>query len=480
MAQPSVGTTTATDDRTHAELPIVVDHRALIRTELLVEPFLALLASRPTAVFAAIRALRNGKAAFRRKLADALIDEVETLPLNHQVIAFLATEKAKGRFVYLASASDARHVQRVADYLGLFDGILSLDGTVDAALMADRVCEAFGERGFDYIGGRQLDELACRRARAVYLTDASVEVRGWALDVRTLETQGHWWREYVRALRVHQWLKNILIFAPALAAHQFGTALFASFLAFASFSLCASSVYILNDLLDLRNDRAHPRKRLRPFAAGRIPIVHGVAQVPGLLLGSLAVALFLPFEFVLVLIGYLFLTCAYSLELKRRMIVDVVALACLYGSRLAAGGAATGVPLSPWLIAFAMFLFFSLALMKRWAELADHLHSGRGDPLGRGYQLDDLPVIRSMATASGYVSVLVLALYINGDAVSALYRHPDRLWLNCVLLLFWVSRMIMVTHRGRMHDDPLVFASTDRISQLVLLSGTIVTISAIF
>jgi len=287
------------------------------------------------------------------------------------------------------------------------------------------------------------------------------------------------WRDYVQALRAHQWLKNILVFTPALAAHRFDDALVASILAFFSFSLSASSVYILNDLLDLRNDRAHPRKRLRPFAAGRIPIMYGVALFPALLLASLAIGFFLPKEFVLVLAGYFLLSCVYSLGLKRRMLVDVVVLACLYGSRVVAGSAATGVVLSPWLVAFAMFLFFSLALVKRCAELSDHLDRGKGDPMGRGYQLDDLPVLRSMATASGYVSVLVLALYINGDAVFTLYRHPDRLWLNCVLLLFWISRVIMITHRGGMDDDPLVFAASDRLSQLVLLSCAIVTFSAI-
>jgi 4-hydroxybenzoate polyprenyltransferase len=264
-----------------------------------------------------------------------------------------------------------------------------------------------------------------------------------------------------------------------LAAHRLDHALLASFLAFISFCLCTSSVYIINDLLDLRNDRAHPYKRLRPFAAARIPIMDGIVLFPILLLGSLAVAALLPVKFVLVLSGYFILTCAYSLRLKQWVLVDVVALACLYGSRLAAGSAAAGVPLSHWLAALAIFLFFSLALIKRMGELTDHLDKGKGDPTGRGYRLDDLPVLRSMATASGYISVLVLALYIHGDIADALYRHPDRLWFNCVLLLFWISRMILVTHRGQMHEDPLVFAATDRSSQLILLACVIITISAI-
>lgn len=466
--------------------PIVVDlDGTLIGTDLLFESFFVLLASNPGATIAAFFALRKGKAAFKSKLADKAIIEVDTLPFNEEVIEFLKAEKAKGHRLYIASGSDRRYVELVARQLGLFDGVFGSDEAVNlaGAVKAQRLCETFGEGGFDYIGNGRVDEPVWRRARSVYIANASpshlAEVRAWAPDAQALGMRRSPWRDYFRGVRAHQWLKNILVFVPVLAAHRFDDALIASGLAFISFSLCASAVYVLNDLLDLRNDRAHPRKRLRPFAAGRIPIAHGVILFCALLLGSLWIALFLPREFVFVLAGYFFLTCAYSLDFKRRMLVDVISLACLYGSRLVAGGAATGLPLSPWLVAFAIFLFFSLALVKRCAELSDHLHKDKGDPKGRGYRLDDLPVLRSMATASGYIAVLVLALYINSDAVSALYQHPERLWLNCVLLLFWVSRMIMVTHRGRMLDDPLVFAATDRISQLVVLSCAIVTFSAI-
>jgi 4-hydroxybenzoate polyprenyltransferase len=484
MSQLSVPTTTALVGRSDSEPPIVVDlDRTLVRTDLLVDSFFALLASRPGAAFAALTAIRNGKAALKSKLIEAAILNIITHPLNQQVLAFLEAEGAKGRLVYLAAASDRSHVQRVADHLG--EGVLGLDADVDLAgpNKADRLCEAFGESGFDYIGDGSTDKAIWQRARRVYIANALpahlAAVRTWAPNAQALGMRAHSWWDYGRALRPHQWLKNILVFAPALAAHRFDDTLLASLLAFISFCLCASSVYVINDLLDLRNDRAHPGKRLRPFAAGRIPVIHGVALVPILLLGSLAVAAFLPVEFVLVMVTYFVLTCAYSLDLKRRMLVDVIALACLYGSRLAAGSAATGVSLSPWLAAFAIFLFFSLALIKRFGELTDHLDKGRGDPTGRGYRLDDLPVLRSMATASGYVSVLVLALYINGDIVGGLYHHPDRLWLNCILLLFWISRMIMVTHRGQMHDDPLVFAATDRSSQLIMLACIVITLFAI-
>jgi 4-hydroxybenzoate polyprenyltransferase len=468
------------------EPPLVVDlDQTLIRTDLLFETFFALLASRPGAAIAALSALYHGKAAFEHRLANAAVTEVERLPFNDEVVAFLNSERAKGRPIYLVSAYNRCYVEPIADHLGLFHDVFASDPAFNLAgpLKAEWLCRVFGERGFDYIGDVAVDGAVWRRARCVYVANASpahlAAIRTWAPDAQAIGMRGHIWPDYVRALRAYQWLKNLLVFVPAFAAHR-PDHLLASILAFISFGLCASSVYLVNDLVDLRNDRAHPRKRFRSFAAGRIPIVHGVALIPMLLLGSLMIAMFLPVEFVLVLATYFVLTCAYSFDLKRRMLVDVIVLAYLYGSRLMAGGAATGIPLSPWLLAFALFLFFSLALIKRCAELADHVDTGKGDPLGRGYRLDDLPVLLSMAIASGYVCVLVLALYINSDAVGVLYRHPERMWFNCVLLLFWVSRMIMLTHRRRMGDDPLIVAVTDRISQLVVLSCAIVTISAMF
>ncbi len=228
----------------------------------------------------------------------------------------------------------------------------------------------------------------------------------------------------------------------------------------------ASSVYLLNDLLDLRSDREHARKRLRPFASGRASLVHGALLAPVLLVAGAAIAAWLPWRFGATLAGYYLLTLAYSFALKRVMTVDVVALACLYGARLVGGGYATDVPLSPWLEALAVFLFLSLALVKRAGELADRIAADKGDPAGRGYRLSDLPVVESMAAASGYTAVVVLALYFNSPAVDALYKAPHRLWLICVVVLYWVSRMLMKAHRGEMHDDPLVFAVRDRASQV--------------
>ena len=235
--------------------------------------------------------------------------------------------------------------------------------------------------------------------------------------------------------------------------------------AFVAFSLIASSVYVLNDLLDLSADRSHPRKRKRPFAAGAIPIAHGTGMAAGLLLTGLLISALLGSQFLLVMLGYFALTTGYSLYLKRRLVVDICALAVLYTIRILAGAAATDLPVSVWLLAFSVFIFFSLAAVKRQAELVDGIASGKVTAHGRGYHVDDLSLVESMATSAGYVAVLVLALYVNSNAVSELYTAPQLLWGICLILLFWVSRMVMVTHRGRMHDDPVVFAIKDPVSR---------------
>jgi len=284
-------------------------------------------------------------------------------------------------------------------------------------------------------------------------------------------------KELIRAVRPHQWLKNLLIFVPLLAAHAIAAgSLTASLLAFLSFGFCASSVYLLNDLLDLANDRRHPSKCRRPFAAGLIPLTHGLVLIPILIVISVVLALGLPRLFLVVLASYYLLTLGYSLWLKRRVMVDVVLLACLYGIRVVAGGVAVAVPLSVWLVAFSLFLFFSLALVKRCTELIDHVGKGAGDPPGRGYRQEDLPILESMATASGYISVLVLALYINNPVVGHLYTVPELLWPICAILLYWISRILVLTHRGEMHDDPVIFAVTDRIS---LISGVLMVLAGV-
>jgi 4-hydroxybenzoate polyprenyltransferase len=246
-----------------------------------------------------------------------------------------------------------------------------------------------------------------------------------------------------------------------------------------AFSLCASGVYVANDLLDLAADRRHPRKSRRPFAAGTLPLAAGLAAAPALTLAAFAVALCVSTAFAAVLGLYFLLTLAYSLSLKRVVMLDVVVLAALYTLRIVAGGVATLTPLSFWLLAFSMFLFLSLAMLKRYTELRQVEQVGGTSASGRGYSVDDLPLIQSLGGASGYLAVLVLALYINNAPNESLYRHPMALWLLCPLLLYWVSRAWVIAHRRGMHDDPLVFAARDGVSWTVLALAAAVAYGAI-
>jgi len=276
-------------------------------------------------------------------------------------------------------------------------------------------------------------------------------------------------------------LKNLLVFLPLLASHkllQFDVVL-QSLFAFVCFGLCASGVYLLNDLLDLEADRNHPRKRLRPFAAGTLALTSGLVAAPLFTAAAFALAVLVDPRFALALAGYYLLTLGYSLVFKRIAMLDMVVLAALYTVRIVAGTIAIHTSLSFWLLAFSMFLFLSLAMVKRYTELRALLAQGRSHVGGRGYQVDDLALVQSLGGASGYLAVLVLALYINSTASEALYRHPQVLWLLCPLLLYWVSRVWLIAHRGAMHDDPVVFALTDGVSRVVLLACAAVVFGAI-
>jgi 4-hydroxybenzoate polyprenyltransferase len=285
----------------------------------------------------------------------------------------------------------------------------------------------------------------------------------------------------VKALRVHQWAKNVLVFVPALAAHK-GLQLellVQAVLGFVAFSLCASSVYVLNDLLDLDSDRQHPTKRRRPFASGDLPVRVGAVMAPVLLVAGFSVALLLlPLPFVGLLATYYVATFAYSLHLKQVMVLDVVVLAGLYTVRIFGGSLATGVPTSSWLFTFSMFLFLSLALVKRLSEVRRLRLANEEATPGRGYLSSDYEQLASLGAASGYISVLVLAFYITSKEVTVLYAHPERLWLLCPVMLYWVSRVWLLAHRGQVNEDPLVFALRDKVSYAVGLVAALVLLIA--
>ncbi|MDE1903012.1 MAG: UbiA family prenyltransferase [Alphaproteobacteria bacterium] len=465
--------------------PLVVDlDGTLVKIDLLAQSFFGLLAARPIRALATLAALLHGKAAFKAALAGQADLDCATLPFNPELLAFIRAEHAKGRAVYLASAADRRLVEAVADALGLFAGTFASDGTTNlaGAAKAQVLCDAFGIGGFDYAGNARVDFAVWEKARGVWLAGAGTRLQRRVVarfpEARIVDPARRQWSDYLRTLRVHQWLKNLLIFVPAATAHRFMpmTAM-ALVLAFLSFSLCASSAYIANDLLDLGNDRAHLRKRDRPLASGRVPLGHALALVPVLLALATTLAWSLPHDFLALLAGYYVLTMSYSLVLKRKVMIDVVTLACLYGMRLAAGAVAVAVPLSPWFVAFSVFFFLCLALVKRCTEITDRIAKDAGDPKGRGYIQRDLPMLEAMAAGTGYVAIMIFALYIDSPAVAALYRSPEYLWAICLVLFYWISRVLLLTHRGEMHDDPVVFAATDLKS---LVCGALILVIGAF
>ena len=457
---------------------------SLCRTDTLHEAFLALFAQRPMALVSILGALGRGRAAFKHELAKIHVVPGADLPLNMQVIDHLRAVRAEGRRVVLVTAADQLQADAVAEATGLFDevygsdGKRNLKGAVKAAFLIDR----FGERGFDYIGDSDADLPVWAQARQALTVAAAPALCRAAertnADIKHLAPPIPKVPAMLRALRPHQWSKNLLLFLPLLAAHDISH-LGAVFLGFLAFCLTASAVYVINDLLDLSVDRNHPRKSRRPFAAGDLTASRGVAMAAGLLLASLTLALLSgSLAFVGTLAVYLAATFLYSLWLKRKLLVDVLTLAGLYTIRIVAGGAVVGLSLSPWLLGFSMFLFLGLAAVKRQAELRNQLQTSR-ESSGRAYEVDDLPLLVALALSSGMAAVLVLALYIASDDVQPLYSSPEMLWLLCPIVLYWQMRMVMTAHRGRMTDDPIVFAATDRTSQItILLAGMLVMLAA--
>ena len=468
------------------DIPLCVDlDGTLLRSDLLLESALALLRRNPLYAFCFLVWLGRGKANLKRQIAQRAQPDIGTLPYDQRVLDWLRASTQRRRI--LCTAADARLAQAVADHVGGFDEILASDGERNLAGRgkADILLARYGERGFDYAGNAAADLHVWRHARRAIVVNArpGLEARARAAcEVeRVFEPDGARWRTWLVALRLHQWPKNLLVFVPLLAAHRLldPAAVLNSVIAFFAFCLCASAAYVLNDLLDLDADRRHPRKRLRPFAAGRLPIGAGLAAAPLLTLAAFAVASLLPARFLPVLLAYGVTTLTYSLLLKRIAMLDVVTLAALYTIRIIGGAVAIPVPASFWLLTFSMFLFLSLAMVKRYAEVQRVAATAQTHVAGRGYHVGDLALIQSLGVGSGLLSVLVLAFYIDSTASEALYRRYHLLWLLTPLLLYWISRVWLLARRGRMHDDPVVFALTDKVSLGVLVAFAAVVVLAI-
>ena len=445
--------------------PLCVDlDGTLLCGDTLLESVLSLAKRNPFYLVRAIFWLLRGRAVLKAEVAARVELNPAALSYNAELLDWLREEHGQGREIWLCTAADARPAETIAQYIGIFSGVFA--STRGANLVGERKAQQlvgrFGRGAFDYCGNERRDLAIWRCARGAIVVNAgSALVRKVALQVpvlRSFAIRSHRAPALWRALRPHQWAKNILVLVPLVAAHRMRElpSLIHGLLGAFAFCLAASSVYVLNDMFDLEADRLHPRKSKRPFAAGELPLRAGLLLVPTLLGAAGLIATFLSARFALALGTYYLLTVGYSIKLKRILMIDAIALAGLYTLRLIAGAGAAAVPLSFWLLLFAMFLFLSLALVKRYAELDTLRRQQRLHAAGRGYHVEDLAVLENCGTAAGYLSVLVLALYINSPEIAALYRHPKVIWTLCVLLLYWVSRVWIKAHRGQMHDDPVI------------------------
>jgi len=471
------------------EVPLCVDlDGTLVRTDLLVESWFALFKRSVLQAFLAPFWLVAGKARLKHEIAQRADLDVQSLPYDSAFLEYLRDQYRLGRQLVLTTASHEKYAKQVADHLGIFNEVMASNGQINVggAEKHRLLVERFGDGGFDYAGNSRADFKIFPHARRAILVNPEPGVEQTAKRFGNVESvfrhESGGFLDYVRAMRPHQWIKNLLVFVPIAAAHELGNLalLWQAALAFVAFGLCASSVYLLNDLLDLPADRAHARKRHRPFASGAASVKVGVALMPLLLAAAAGIALALPIAFFAALAAYYVSTLAYSLWLKGKVMVDVLVLAGLYTLRILAGAAAVAIAPSFWLLAFSMFLFLSLAMVKRYSELLDLLGAGKNIAKGRGYEVTDLATVQSLGAAGGYCAVLVLALYINSDDVRINYVHPELVWLLCPLLLYWISRMWQKAGRGEMHDDPIVFALKDRISRWIGGAFIVVVTAAVW
>lgn len=469
-----------------AAIPLVVDvDGTLIKTDLLQEAALQLVAHHPFQVPMLPVWMLAGKAVLKTRLAERVDLRIDSIPLREQIVARIRQAQDLGRPVYLASASERRQVEALAERIGGIAGVFGTEGHVNlsGSLKAARLEEAFGRGGFDYIGDAAVDMPVWDSARKVLMVAHSAgfarRVAQKFPDVDVVARTAVQPRAWLRAMRPYQWTKNALVFLPMLAAHRFDLhSIATALLAFLCFSLAASSAYCINDLLDLPGDRAHHRKRNRPFAAGDVSPLGGVMLGAVLMISAFALATFLPVAFLLILGLYVATTLAYSLFLKRRALIDVITLGGLYTVRVLGGVTALSLIASPWLLMFSLFMFLHLALVKRCSELVALRDMGESEVVGRSYRAEDLNVLFALGAAAGYGVTLVVTLYLSSPEVITLYSRPMRMWLLCPLLLYWTSRVLLIAGRGRMHDDPLIFALRDWVSWVsALCAGGIVLAS---
>lgn len=458
------------------QVPLAVDlDGTLIRTDMMWESLVRLLRKNPLAAILSFFVLFRGRAAFKQHLAARVKVDPANLPYHAELIAWLKTQKASGRKHVLATASDIGMAKPIADHVGLFDDVMASDGTTNLRNAAKREAlnKRFGERGYDYAGNSNDDLGVWPGTREAVVVNAPESLARRAAEQtklgKTFLTEPAHLAAFLKALRPHQWIKNLILFIPVLTAHRLEhkTTLLQAGLAFVAFCFAASAVYLLNDLLDLDADRHHATKRNRPFASGELPLQYGLVGSPLLLLAALGLSAYLSPILALVTAVYFLISTAYSWHVKQLALFDVFTLASLYTLRLVAGHVATGIAWSPWLLAFSMFIFLSLALMKRYQEIQTVREQNGHQLKGRGYTAQHHNSVVTLGIITGISAVVVLGLYVNSAKVVELYERPRLLLLACPLLLAWIVRVWLLTYRGKMHDDPTAFAFKDWASYLI-------------
>ncbi len=467
--------------------PLCVDlDGTLIKSDSLHDALCELLRRSPLDILRApFWVLKGGRAGLKIEVARRAPLDPARLPYNSRLLRYLKGQSRAGRPLYLATGADVVFAERVADYLGIFQGVLGTTGKNN--LTSTRKLSGLKARfdEFDYIGNSRADMTVLAGAREAMIANPTLGLR-LSLRLKKIAVAGEFidrrpaMRTVLKAVRVHQWAKNVLLFAPLLLSHVLtGRSVRAAIAAFFCFSFMASANYLVNDMLDIENDRRHRWKRLRPFAAGDLSVSGGVLLAAALCLASLSLLPYLPRQFALWLALYIVATVSYSLFLKRVVVVDVLLLSGLYTLRLLAGGAATGTEISQWLAGFSSFLFLSLAMVKRFSELEHIRETGAAATNGRGYLVADMDQVRSFGTASAYAAVVVFMLYIARPDVTELYRHATRLWLIVPLLIYWLNRVWLLASRGQLDEDPVVFAMKDGMSVAVGVAVAAVAFFAI-
>jgi 4-hydroxybenzoate polyprenyltransferase/phosphoserine phosphatase len=465
-------------------IPLAVDlDGTLIATDLLWEGLFALLKKNPLYLFLVPFWLAGGPARLKQAIAARIDIDPAALPYRQNLVERLRADQAEGRRIVLATGTPRKFAEAIAAHLGIFDAVLATDGLANLTSQRKRAAlvAAYGDGGFDYVGNSRHDVAVFDAARAAIVVAPYRSAARWqaAHGCDIIPGPKRTFKSVLKMLRVHQWCKNTLIAVPMVLSHEYfnATMILQCVLAFISFSAVASAIYIVNDFFDLALDRQHPTKRNRPFASGVLSIPFGLASIGVLLAVGIGAGLLVSWPFVGVLAGYIVITTAYSLALKRMLLIDVLTLAGLYTVRVIAGAAATGVGVSFWLLAFSMFFFLSLALVKRYVEL-DSPSLMPGERIaGRGYRCEDRDVVAQAGMASAFSSALVLALYMNSEAVRELYPHPWVVWPLPPIVLYLTMRVWVLGRRGEMHDDPVVFIISDWRSQIVIALGAVLLVA---